>query len=273
MSQASAAVLDTLNAPVTVTAYLPPRHPWRSQIEHLVSRYRRYSDDVTLELVDPASAPDKVRDEQIREGELLVTSVSRTERTGEYTEQALTETLARLARGAERFVVFVSGHGERSPTRKANHDVSDWAGVLERRGFNVHALNLAEYQVPENTAVLVIASPQLGLHRDRNRDDRGVCRRWRQRAVARRAGPAGTTLRARAYARIRTDSRYRRRSDRARARHRQPRVRPHHALRQTFCAREFRVHERPVSRQRSARAGAGRLGQRAPDPVERPGLE
>lgn len=161
LSAASVAVLDALNAPVAITAYLPPEHPWRAQIEHLVSRYEREDADIELTIVDPASDPDKVRALQIREGELLVTSGGRTERTSEYTEQALSETLARLARGAEQWIVFVTGHGERSPTRPANHDVSDWAGVLDKRGFKVQEINLAEYQIPGNTGVLVIASPQL----------------------------------------------------------------------------------------------------------------
>lgn len=161
LSAASVAVLEALDAPVTITAYLPPQHPWRAQINHLVSRYERHHADVELVFVDPASAPEKVRAEQIREGELLVTSDGRTERTSEYTEQALSETLARLARGAEQWIVFVTGHGERSPARVANHDVSDWVAVLEKRGFKVQEINLAEYQIPENTGVLVIASPQL----------------------------------------------------------------------------------------------------------------
>lgn len=161
LSAASVAVLNALDAPVTITAYLPPQHPWRAQIEHLVARYERQHAAVTLTIIDPASDPEKVRAEQIREGELIVTSGKRSERTGEYTEQALTETLARLARGAEQWIVFVTGHGERSPTRIANHDVSDWARVLEKRGFNVQEINLAEYQIPENASVLVIASPQL----------------------------------------------------------------------------------------------------------------
>jgi hypothetical protein len=161
LSAASVAVLEALDAPVTITAYLPPQHPWRAQIEHLVSRYERRDARVTLSIIDPASDPEKVRAEQIREGELLITGGGRTERTGEYTEQALTEALARLARGAEQWIVFVTGHGERSPVRGANHDVSEWVGVLEKRGFNVQEINLAEYQIPGNTSVLVIASPQL----------------------------------------------------------------------------------------------------------------
>jgi len=161
LSAASAAVLDALDEPITVTAYLPPRHPWRQQIAHLVSRYQRHRPDVSLEFIDPASEPEKVRDEEIRDGELLISNSLRTERTTGYSEQSVTEALARLARASEQWVVFVSGHGERSPTRTANHDISDWSTVLEKRGFKVQEINLAEYQVPANTGILVIASPQL----------------------------------------------------------------------------------------------------------------
>ncbi|MDA0824696.1 MAG: Gldg family protein, partial [Proteobacteria bacterium] len=95
-------------------------------------------------------------------GELVIENSGRIERTTVYSEQAVTEALARLARASERWIVFVKGHGERSPTRGANYDLSDWVEALEKRGFNIQEINLAELDVvPDNTTVLVIASPQV----------------------------------------------------------------------------------------------------------------
>jgi gliding motility-associatede transport system auxiliary component len=162
LSTASIAVMGTLPGPITITAYLAPKSTRRAQVEHLIDRYRRHRPDIDLLFIDPASEPERVRAEVIRDGELLVRSGERTERTGDYTEQAVTEALGRLARAADRWIVFVTGHGERSPRRGANHDVSNWAAVLGKRGFNVQQVNLAQTRaVPDNTSVLVIASPQL----------------------------------------------------------------------------------------------------------------
>jgi ABC-type uncharacterized transport system involved in gliding motility auxiliary subunit len=164
LSDASIAVLSTLPEPIRIQAYVPKKSPLRGQIDHLLNRYRRQRSDIELQYFDPADDPEQARAEQIRNGELLISSAGRNERISEYSEQALTEALARLARSADRWVVFVSGHGERSPRRVTNHDVSDWADVLEKRGINVQEINLAEFpNVPDNTTVLVIASPRLNF--------------------------------------------------------------------------------------------------------------
>ena len=165
LSPASIAVLETFDAPIEVTAYLPQNAATREQVEHLIDRYRRQRPTITLEFIDPVGEPERVRADEIRVGELVLDSNGRSERTNVYSEQALTEALNRLARAEDHWVVFVTGHGERSPSRGANHDVSDWATVLEKRGFNVQEINLAEFRtVPDNAAVLVIASPQLAFH-------------------------------------------------------------------------------------------------------------
>jgi hypothetical protein len=61
-------------------------------------------------------------------------------------------------------VLFLSGHGERSPDRQANFDLSTWASQLHKRGFKTRTLSLGEHpQIPGNTTVLVIAGPRTHL--------------------------------------------------------------------------------------------------------------
>lgn len=162
LSAASIAALAVVTGPLAATVYLPDKHPAREQAKGLVARYQRHRRDFSLRFVDPASAPDTVRAQGIKDGELLLSAMGRTERLRTYTEQAMTNALARLARGGEQWVVFIAGHGERSPTRRANFDVSAWAEVLENRGLQVQELNLAKHPaIPDNTLLTVIASPQL----------------------------------------------------------------------------------------------------------------
>ncbi|MFT4580590.1 MAG: hypothetical protein ACI915_004252 [Gammaproteobacteria bacterium] len=154
--------MSAFKTPVEFTAYLPGDHAFRKQIDHLVGRYRRHQPSITLKYVDPNDVPELVRTREIRTGELIIENSGRVERTTLYSEQAVTEALARLARATERWIVFVKGHGERSPVRGANYDLSDWVEALEKRGLNVQEISLAEFDVvPDNTTVLVIASPQV----------------------------------------------------------------------------------------------------------------
>lgn len=79
-------------------------------------------------------------------------------------EAALTPVLARLARGTARWIVFVQGHGERSPLGNNQRDVSDFRRRLEARGLVVRTLSLSNLAaIPDNTAVLVLASPETSL--------------------------------------------------------------------------------------------------------------
>ena len=162
LDAASVRMLAAVAGPVEVTVYLPARHAGRERARELVARYRRHRDDVTLRFVAPADAPTTMRDENLREGEMAIAAGGRREFIKVYSEREFTNALARLARPGEQWLAFVTGHGERSPTRGANFDVSDWVAVLARRGLTARELNLAEQgAIPDNTTLLVIASPQL----------------------------------------------------------------------------------------------------------------
>src|SRR3990172_8177439 len=70
----------------------------------------------------------------------------------------------RYGHRGERWLVFLTGHGERSPERQANFDVSTWSAQLGKRGFKTRSLALGETpKVPENTTALVIAGPRTRL--------------------------------------------------------------------------------------------------------------
>jgi ABC-type uncharacterized transport system involved in gliding motility auxiliary subunit len=165
LSAASQALLDRLEGPVRITAYAREEEVLRSRIRELVERYRRHKGDMELRFVDPDTVPDKIRELGITTpGELVIAYRGRSEHLQSHTEQAMTNALQRVARAGERRLVFISGHGERRPLGQANHDLGDWGKQLEQRGFRLESLNLAERgAVPEETAVLVLAGPQVNL--------------------------------------------------------------------------------------------------------------
>lgn len=164
LNAASREVLKTVQGPIEVTVYLPKQHGGRERAQELVERYRRVYGDVRLRFVAPADATDTMRTENLREGEMAIAVGGRREIIKAYTEREFSNALARLARADAQWVAFVTGHGERSPAREANFDVSDWAAVLGKRGLKVQEINLAaQGVVPDNTSLLVLASPQLEL--------------------------------------------------------------------------------------------------------------
>ena len=162
LTPASIEILRNLPKTIQISAYLPRAHPARPAVADFVNRYLRHHDGIDFRFIDPASEPQKVRDNNIKDGEIVIQYQDRSERVNKLLETSFSAALARLARNKTQFIVFISGHGERSPNRGANHDVSEWAEALIARGLNVQEINPAELQaIPDNTSVLVIASPQL----------------------------------------------------------------------------------------------------------------
>ncbi len=167
LSEASVAVLEKLDGPVTLTSFTRDDDVTglRKRTRELISRYQRVKPDIVLNYIDPDQHPDKVRELGITiDGELRVEYSGRGENLQRIGEQSLTNAMQRLMRSGERKIVFLNGHGERRFDGQANHDLGEWGKQMVAKGFKMEALNLtADPKIPDDTAVLVIASPQAKL--------------------------------------------------------------------------------------------------------------
>lgn len=165
LSKASISLLDKLKEPISITSYARDDQTVRRSVSDLVARYQRHKHDITLKFVNPDLVPDKVRELGISiNGELIIEYQGRKENLKRLSEQGVTNTLQRLARSGERWLVFLDGHGERKPHGKANFDLGSWVQQLEVKGFKAERHNLAKIpRLPANTRVLVIAGPQVNL--------------------------------------------------------------------------------------------------------------
>lgn len=165
LSVASQKLLTALPDAITITAYIKRGQPIRMQIADLVDRYRVHKNNLSLVFKDPDENPEKVRELNIgTEGIVLIGYQGRTEKLSFVDEAALSNALLQIASAKELWVTFLGGHGERSPDTAANFDFSQFAKELQRRNINAQTLNLSLIPaIPDNSAVLVIASPATPL--------------------------------------------------------------------------------------------------------------
>jgi ABC-type uncharacterized transport system involved in gliding motility auxiliary subunit len=165
LSDASISLLDKLKDPISITSYAREDETVRQSVSDLIARYQRHKHNITLKFVNPDLVPDKVRELGISvNGELVIDYQGRKENLKHLSERGVTNTLQRLARSGERWLVFLDGHGERKPHGKANFDLGSWVQQLEVKGFKAEKHNLAKIpRLPDNTRVLVIAGPQVNL--------------------------------------------------------------------------------------------------------------
>ena len=168
LSQASLDVLKKLNGPIDVTVYATPQDVQLGDIRKIISNflaiYQRVKPDLNFEFIDPIEQPDLAQEAGIRmNGEIIITFNNRNEHLAAINEQAFTNALMRLARSEERRVMILSGHGERKLDGIANRDMGDFGKKLIETGFKGESLNLANSDIPPETNLLVIASPQADL--------------------------------------------------------------------------------------------------------------
>lgn len=165
LSLATQKLLKSLPDKIQITVYIKKDQALRSQIAQLVARYKRHKSDLVLVFIDPDSQPEKTRELAISAaGLVLVEYQGRTEKLHFVDESSLTNALLQLANAEERWVTFLSGHGERASDGIANADLGQFGKELERRKIKAQSINLATIPaIPENSALLVLSAPTVPL--------------------------------------------------------------------------------------------------------------
>ena len=166
LSDISIKLVQQMPSPIKITTFIPEGNLLsnRKYIEELVNKYKKYKKDISLEIINPDTAPDKVRSMKVTNyGEVIVEYQGRNEHINQLKEQTLTNTLQRLLRQGERLLLYVSGHGERKPDGQANFGWANFSAKLKAKGINSSILKLNETPTIPNAAAIVIASPQINF--------------------------------------------------------------------------------------------------------------
>lgn len=165
LSPATTRLLDTLPEPVRITAYIKKGLALRLQIGQLLDRYRQHKANLDYQFIDPDSQPELTRELDIGDqGAVIVEYQGRSEKIAFLDESTLTNALLHLGNNQQRWVSFLTGHGERSAQGVANFDLGRFSKELARRNITAVDLNLATVLViPENSSLLVITAPSVAF--------------------------------------------------------------------------------------------------------------
>ena len=150
ISEGSRRLLDSMHQPVQISAFVREDELTRSQIKDLIGTYQRFKDDITLEFINPDLAPERTRELGIASGgEIVIRYQGRSEKIQTLSEQQLTNALLRLTRQDQRWIVFLTGHGERRSSGDTNHGLGAFSQELERKGLDVSiSLRIATSATP-----------------------------------------------------------------------------------------------------------------------------
>ena len=162
LSDTTIELLSQLQDGITIQAFISTKNDYRTALEDHLSRYKKVNDNLNIEYINPDFSPDLVRQHNIQQqGEMIISHGTQQIHVFDLSEQSLTNALISVSRNKEQWLVFIEGHGERSPFGQENYNLSTWAEQLKQKGFKLQTLNLVEHsQIPTNTAILIIASPE-----------------------------------------------------------------------------------------------------------------
>lgn len=165
LSADSIDLLNALDKAVTVHAYTTEDIA-KKAITEIISRYQRIKKDFNLQLLNPDIDITQAQQDGIVMNQSVAFVIhynERMEAINSLSEHAISNALLRLSRRDNQQVVFLSGHGERDIISSgADADKRAYSTLnqqLTEKGFNLKTINLAEKSLPDNTRLLVIASP------------------------------------------------------------------------------------------------------------------
>ena len=167
-------ILHGLDREVKVIAFFSnsPNNP-RSQQQYglakdMLERYKRETDKLTVEFVDPYADPLKKEEHGVRLDETTVfESSGERERVTAVDEQMYTSAIMKVVRDEIKKIYFLTGHEEQSIDDFEQGGYSQAKEELETQNYLVKTLVLTtEPQVPADCALLVIPGPKspLALH-------------------------------------------------------------------------------------------------------------
>lgn len=161
----SLAVLDTLEGPLRIGAYVGPEQPLAEAIDRLVARYRKARPDLELTFIDPTRSPEQARAAEVTLlGQLVLEYRGRRETLRELTEATLTAAIARLTADRVTWISALVGHGERAIAGTGDGDLGRFGQYLQGQGLRAAPLDLAiQKTVPVNTDLLILSVPTVDL--------------------------------------------------------------------------------------------------------------
>ena len=165
LSAVSRKVLDSMPDAIKITAYLPEDPQLKTSVARIIKRYSDHKATLTLKIINLTSQPDKIRELGIgKDGALIIRYQGRMEKLHSLNETEMSNALLRLAYAGERWISFLSGHGERSPLENDNADLGQFGKELQYKNIKTRQFKLTELSaIPDNSTLLVLASPRTEL--------------------------------------------------------------------------------------------------------------
>ncbi len=165
VSNDSIAVLYRMQRnPLWVRAFFaeedPARHPLRVLLKEMATHHPQFH----YEFYDPDRSPSEARRYRVETYRTTVVEYQgREEKLQEFSEEALTNALIRLAHPERQTLCFTAGHGEAALTDTERNGLAEWKQALEDHSYRLKEIQLLGRGIPTDCASVVVAGPHYEL--------------------------------------------------------------------------------------------------------------
>jgi len=161
LSPETIALLDRMQQPLTITAFVEDDGALHDRIREVIARYQRHKPDISLDFSNPDLEPQRALAENVSQAGVLVLAYGqRREKLRSLDERKLAQALQRLLREGQTLVLISEGHGEADAFNKGGNGLSHWREDLVNAGIHLQPINLLRgMALPDNASLLVITSP------------------------------------------------------------------------------------------------------------------
>jgi ABC-type uncharacterized transport system involved in gliding motility auxiliary subunit len=166
----STKLIEGLSKPLKLVAFTGSPQVSDNEIEELLALYRYHnSAQVKTEIVNPRTKPHLVDVYEMKEGNLLYIEYGEGDqkavsRINQVSEEALTNAVIKLTRGASKKIYFVTGHGESSLEDQGQQGLSRLKGALTDEHLTAEEIVLGQKEsVPSDAAAVILVAPKRPL--------------------------------------------------------------------------------------------------------------
>ena len=161
LSRQTYQVLRKLEQPVDIKVFSHERSSNYASFHDLLTTYAKETDKVTVNFIDPERQPELAKKYAITQPDIAVVETPTQQIfLNEASENEVTNALLRVTQSTRKGIVFLTGHGEKGLTDQQSSGLSRARDALTKQGYAVEAIPKMTEEHGEETALIVLASPQ-----------------------------------------------------------------------------------------------------------------
>jgi ABC-type uncharacterized transport system involved in gliding motility auxiliary subunit len=160
LSDKTLQVLQNIQEPVTIKAFVRVGFKEAEDTERLLSAYRYQTPHINYELIDPERNPAITRRYNVKTiNTFALEGYNRSQTVKLADEESITNGLINLIESETRKVYWVIGHGERVFKGQEPGSMSLIQQELSSENYEFLKINLMQEDIPENASLVVVAAP------------------------------------------------------------------------------------------------------------------